>query len=250
MLAEMAPRLPLYRLIEDELRREIFTAIDMQGFFVPASREESSEICLVGVSPAPGITPSLFDDVELQVLSRCSEVIGSYYVGRIEVTDIRRTGASDDARACDLTASFFGYASPFPFAGDFWRKWAAERRPALGEWKKYPIEAHDSWLHVVQTAWFGAGRSAIRYSEKSQYEIDGGDVASMASFYCALGEAVNGPGGYFGSNLDALADCLSRSEPFLLAWRDSGAARESLGSAEFSSIIDTLREFKITVVFR
>lgn len=40
------------------------------------------------------------------------------------------------------------------------------------------------------------------------YEIDGSAVASKADFFTEIGRAVNGEGGYFGSNLDALADCL------------------------------------------
>lgn len=40
------------------------------------------------------------------------------------------------------------------------------------------------------------------------YRVDGAHVSDITSYCCALGEAVNGPGGYFGWNLDALADCL------------------------------------------
>jgi hypothetical protein len=40
------------------------------------------------------------------------------------------------------------------------------------------------------------------------YQIDGTKVASKADLFTEIGRAVNGEGGYFGSNLDALADCL------------------------------------------
>ena len=44
--------------------------------------------------------------------------------------------------------------------------------------------------------------------------------------------AINGPGGYFGWNLDALDDCLSgrfgARAPFRLVWHDSAVAREHL----------------------
>lgn len=40
------------------------------------------------------------------------------------------------------------------------------------------------------------------------YRIEGANVASKADFFTEIGRAVNGDGGYFGSNLDALADCL------------------------------------------
>jgi len=40
------------------------------------------------------------------------------------------------------------------------------------------------------------------------YHIDGRKIRSAGDFYRQIGSAVNGPGGYFGRNLDALADCL------------------------------------------
>jgi RNAse (barnase) inhibitor barstar len=40
------------------------------------------------------------------------------------------------------------------------------------------------------------------------YRIDGSRISSPPDFYAEIGRAVNGDGGYFGSNLDALADCL------------------------------------------
>ncbi|MFE3458975.1 barstar family protein [Nocardiopsis aegyptia] len=41
------------------------------------------------------------------------------------------------------------------------------------------------------------------------YVIQGSEVSGLEDFWRAVGEAVNGPGGYFGTNLDAFADCLS-----------------------------------------
>jgi RNAse (barnase) inhibitor barstar len=64
------------------------------------------------------------------------------------------------------------------------------------------------------------------------YHLDGRFVTDVEGFYCAIGEAINGPGGYFGWNLDALDDCLSGGfgvhPPFRLAWHDSAVAREHL----------------------
>lgn len=48
----------------------------------------------------------------------------------------------------------------------------------------------------------------------------------------ALGEAVNGPGGYFSGCLDAVVDCLrgnfGYTAPATLVWRDAATAREYL----------------------
>jgi RNAse (barnase) inhibitor barstar len=64
------------------------------------------------------------------------------------------------------------------------------------------------------------------------YDLDGRFVTDIEGFYCAIGEAINGPGGYFGWNLDALDDCLRGSfgarAPFRLVWHDSAVAGEHL----------------------
>ncbi|UGT65268.1 barstar family protein [Nocardia asteroides] len=52
--------------------------------------------------------------------------------------------------------------------------------------------------------------------------MDGRFITDRNGFFCAIGEAVNGPGGYFGSDLDGLADCLrggfGAAPPFALTW--------------------------------
>ncbi|MFG2987386.1 barstar family protein [Streptomyces sp. NPDC048258] len=62
--------------------------------------------------------------------------------------------------------------------------------------------------------------------------MDGQQVVDEDSFYCALGEAVNGPGGYFGWYLSALDGCLRGrwgvAPPFTLEWHHSEVARSRL----------------------
>lgn len=64
------------------------------------------------------------------------------------------------------------------------------------------------------------------------YHPDGIHVTDEAAFYLAMGEAVNGPGGYFGCNLDAMDDCLrgrfGARTPFTVVLSDFQVARESL----------------------
>ncbi|MFD7710990.1 barstar family protein [Streptomyces sp. NPDC059786] len=65
------------------------------------------------------------------------------------------------------------------------------------------------------------------------YHLDGRHITDLDGFFCALGEAVNGPGGYFGWGLDALHGCLSghwgAGGPFMLVWHEAEAARTCLG---------------------
>ncbi|MFC7109620.1 barstar family protein [Nonomuraea rubra] len=84
--------------------------------------------------------------------------------------------------------------------------------------------------------------------------INGSQIVGEGSFYCALGEAVNGPGGYFGSTLDGLADCLAASRnastPFKLVWEHFSAAQERMGASLAASAMDVLREFGVDVTLR
>lgn len=70
------------------------------------------------------------------------------------------------------------------------------------------------------------------------YVIDGRQVGSLEDFWRVMGEAVNGPGGYFGTNLDAFNDCLrgglgtSEDNDFLVEWRDHEVSRVNLGYDE------------------
>ncbi|MFJ2113078.1 MULTISPECIES: barstar family protein [unclassified Streptomyces] len=70
------------------------------------------------------------------------------------------------------------------------------------------------------------------------YVIDGAEVTGLDSFWAVIGAAVNGPGGYFGRNLDALADCLRGGfgtpddGDFVIEWRDHDLSRRALGTEE------------------
>ncbi|MER6396419.1 MULTISPECIES: barstar family protein [unclassified Kitasatospora] len=95
------------------------------------------------------------------------------------------------------------------------------------------------------------------------YQLDGHAITDRVAFYTALGAALNGPGGYYGSNLDALADCLhggfGPAPPFTLVWRDAGTARRHLTGtvviggrrlSYFDAILDTLRTEGVAVELR
>jgi RNAse (barnase) inhibitor barstar len=70
------------------------------------------------------------------------------------------------------------------------------------------------------------------------YVLDGTGIATLEDFWREIGEAVNGPGGYFGRNLDALADCLSGGfgtsddHDFVFEWHDHETSRARLGHPE------------------
>ncbi|MFI9275172.1 barstar family protein [Kitasatospora sp. NPDC052896] len=85
------------------------------------------------------------------------------------------------------------------------------------------------------------------------FHLDGSRVADRGGLYAALGEAVNGPGGYYGRNLDALADCLrggfGPEPPFTLVWHTFATARRApdLPPGYAQAVVDLLRGSGVTV---
>src|ERR1700735_5502771 len=82
------------------------------------------------------------------------------------------------------------------------------------------------------------------------YHIDGRKIRSANDFYREIGSSVNGPGGYFGRNLDALADCLRggygtpADRSFEFEWVHSGLSRHYLDKVHLGTrtLFDMIRD--------
>jgi RNAse (barnase) inhibitor barstar len=76
------------------------------------------------------------------------------------------------------------------------------------------------------------------------FTMRGARIHSRADLFTELGHAVNGTGGYFGSNLDALADCLGGGygtpddEPFQFVLTDSAKAKAALDSHTWRGLLE------------
>ncbi|MEU0088331.1 barstar family protein [Streptomyces sp. NPDC006274] len=243
---------PIYRLVEEESDRVIIAAHEINGFFVDPDRVKPESVLILGSAQEPVRVGEDLTDVELRVVNPTGARVGSYYIGRVGLRSELPGGAR--AGQAGFLATFYGYTCPHPAAGAIWRRWASEDPLRHGEWMEYPAEAHESWLHVVQNSWFTAGRTATRYDTRTLCTIDGSKILNESSFYCELGESVNGVGGYFGSTLDGLADCLTSSTAsgnrFDVLWRESAPSRQRMGSSLTKSIMGILKEFDIDVTLR
>ena len=96
-------------------------------------------------------------------------------------------------------------------------------------------DSHDQrylQLQAVRESWC-RNVHEIRVRSGDTIELDGRELTDIPSFFLALGHAINGPGGYYGGNLDALSDCLCGGfgllPPFTLWIRHADAARDALG---------------------
>jgi len=112
-----------------------------------------------------------------------------------------------------------------------WDIWEKEDNTLKGRWVNLDFEQRRAWLHTVHS--HAANNNLILSKTKDPiYELEGKNISDYSSFYCALGEAINGPRGYFGANLDGLRDVLldglDGASPFRLIWKNSDVARKNL----------------------
>lgn len=107
------------------------------------------------------------------------------------------------------------------------RQWPQER----GQWSSLDYTGKHAWLDACTLI----GRPATADPPPNQrYVLEGEHIIDYPSFFLAMGEAIHGPTGYFGRNLDALNDCLrggyDARPPFVIEWCNHEVARQHLGS--------------------
>ncbi|GAB2623558.1 hypothetical protein Aab01nite_16820 [Paractinoplanes abujensis] len=240
---------PLRWLLVDEAvmgERDVVVAAcaDIEGLFVD-SPSTVGETTLLGCHPHPPLRRALDAlakgagnpggalyrraiDVTVHSVGRNGRVnrlIDSHL--RASVTRARPSALGADLVDVTLDGAI---AEPMPSAArPIWDLWHAGGPTEPGLWAGLSAELRHHWSgaalahHRADAPDKPAGRT---------YRLDGRHVTDIEGFYCAIGEAVNGPGGYFGWNGDALHDCArggwGAAAPFRLVWHDAGVARTHL----------------------
>ncbi len=88
------------------------------------------------------------------------------------------------------------------------------------------------------------------------YVVDGSRIDSRLDLFAELGRAVNGPDGYFGSNLDALADCLRggfgtpEDEEFRFVLDDAAHAEAALSERTWNGLLAVFEESGVELELR
>nr|WP_274709544.1 barstar family protein [Streptomyces tubbatahanensis] len=114
-------------------------------------------------------------------------------------------------------------------------------------WARLDEEGRTAWLDAarLRAAW----HYPLPATDADEFIVEGAHVTDAAALYCALGEAMNGPGGYYGANLDALKDCLRGNfgpvAPFTLTWHNSSSA-ETVVPEAMAEVLRVLRAAKVT----
>lgn len=141
-----------------------------------------------------------------------------------------------------------------------WDRWLAGPPETRGVWAGLGPRQRAAWLELVRER--GCRLAHQDRPAGHVYELDGRHITDEPSLFLALGEAVNGPGGYFGGCVDALVDCLRGdfgcTAPATLLWRDAAPARAHLSHVLtpegepydlFALVLEVLAERRIHVRF-
>jgi RNAse (barnase) inhibitor barstar len=227
---------------------------EVHGLFTgPAN--QSRQVELLGCAPqgalrtaitSIGTDRALAGTADLAFLDHSGQIIGSYFVHDVLVAAVRPSTAPN---LVDLTVRLTSDLA-LPGSDGPWQLVRTGRLDHIGLWHDLDRAARRAWLSVALTRQV-SGPAAEDRPARATYRLDGGQVTDEDAFYCAVGEAVNGPGGYFGWNLDALNDCLSggfgAETPFTLEWSAFDTAR---ALPRLDTILEIFAEGEVTVVRR
>ncbi|MEP0264263.1 barstar family protein [Dokdonia sp.] len=130
---------------------------------------------------------------------------------------------------------------------DVWKMYFQNSIKTVGLWKELSEENKEGWLVVSYNF---QKHKITKDKDNLVVKLDGELIDSELDFYCALGEAVNGIGGYFGFGLDGLHDCFCGGfgvgKPFTLIWSNHEYSKRNLENY-FDSIISIFKEYKYLV---
>ncbi|GKQ40466.1 hypothetical protein ALMP_69910 [Streptomyces sp. A012304] len=229
-----------YEVVDDDSELVLIQAREVRNFYSSHAVPEDEAVLLrfdgwqaVSCDPAVWGTKADLGNVWIVILDHKGRRIGRYYMSVATGYGVKDDGSLEVG----------GMLVWRPGAGSE-AMWAERRRGGPeqpGSWLAYTGEQRATWLEIsVNHATHSARNDDPAGTE---YEVDGRLVGDLRDFLCAIGEAVNGPGGYFGQSLSALADCLGgdfgATAPFTLNWRYSSESRERL-KGDFERIMDVL----------
>ncbi|GIE85725.1 barstar family protein [Actinoplanes regularis] len=203
-----APLVPQIRLLGCRPEPALLTALEAIGQPIEADRRRWVRATAHTVA-ADGSTAPILD---------------SRVVGRVQAGEPSRLGAG----LLDITIDNVPGEPLSTGVLDILGHWHTGRPVEKNLWAGYDRELRYQWARIA----VGRRPDGPDRPAGITYELDGRFVTDIEGFYCAIGEAINGPGGYFGSDLDGFDDCLcggfGAQTPFRLVWHDSAVAREHL----------------------
>ncbi|MET7988497.1 barstar family protein [Streptomyces sp. NPDC005281] len=260
-----------YALTSDEDDSDFWGfAHEAEGFFTPLADEEGARrVRLEGCLPQGGLLKcvdhvggrrAVGGNAMFAILDGDGATMGSYFVNEVTVVGIEPSARG--AGLVDLTVTLW-CEDALPGAERTWDLVRTGHLNRTGMWHELAPEERRAWLSVALWSRKYQLQGKPDAPAGQVFTLDGQHIVDKDSFYCAIGEAVNGPGGYFGWNLDALDDCLrggfGATSPFTLHWDASAQARARLAErvpgddwtvALFDLILEIFERRGVSVILR
>ncbi|MFS8099492.1 barstar family protein [Lentzea alba] len=126
---------------------------------------------------------------------------------------------------------------PGPTSRPVWELWRGGVPREKNLWAPFDSAGRRAWLNLTHDNQRPTDPTGIHH-------LDGRFATDREGLHLALGEAMAGPGGYFGRNVAELADCLDFTG-FTLVWHDVNVADQ----VYFARVLEKLREYGVTVEF-
>ncbi|MFE9466837.1 barstar family protein [Streptomyces virginiae] len=199
-------------------------------------------------------------DAWFELLDGDGAVMGAYFCNEVTLVDVEPSARG--AGLVDLTVTLW-CENALAGAEPVWDLIRTDNLNRTGMWHGLAPEDRRAWLSVALCSreYHRQGRPDAHAGQA--FPLDGRHIVDRDTFYCAIGEAINGPGGYFGWNLDALNDCLGggwgATTPFTLHWESSTETRARLvervpvGGREvvlFDLLMEIFEERGVSVILR
>jgi hypothetical protein len=169
----------------------------------------------------------------------------------LDVTDVQPSPLGDGL--LDVTVRDGVHSPPPRSAKGIWEIRFSGGPDTTNLWAPFDSATRLEWTRAAlrMRPYIGADRAP-----GATFHLDGRYVTDTPGFYCALGEAINGPGGYFGGNEHGVIDCCrgrwGAQTPFTLVWHDWQVAAShlpvELPSHKRFDHVELLREGGVTVV--
>ncbi|MFJ8826177.1 barstar family protein [Streptomyces sp. NPDC102467] len=260
---QTAPRFKLFASLPGRPLGPAGQCRAVDGLFVTRDVPAPTPLTLIGCEPAEPLLAVLRrprkwdrDWVGLWAVDRTGRVMYRHVVSlRIETAVPSVLGGA----LVDIELTDGGDDRPPQLARPVWETWWRGVPATRNQWAPLSTEARSEWLDLTAVGISGQGPDR----SGGVHFLDGTNVTDAPGLHCAMGEALAGPGGYYGREWNAFKDCLHGgfgvTAPFTLVWHDADIARQALaqdiwdaekGLTYFEEIVETLERFGVTVVLR
>jgi hypothetical protein len=169
-------------------------------------------------------------NASIQVLDSHARVLVEYDLGPTEPVFVHGHAG---ARVDELILLAAALRPAPPGSPSIWRQWSTSPPSAMNAWHSLDHGQRRAWLDIVRRR--GGSSSTHAPPPDGPIILDGQFATDYPGIFLALGEAAQGPGGYYGGDPESLADCLCGGygprAPFALHWTHSAVARIHLTEA-------------------